>query len=53
MIHRFRAKLPAYDTSLTSFFLPPSSPGPIGGERVSSEDQKPGPGGFWDVPVRG
>lgn len=33
--------------------LPPSSPGPTGGEWISSEDQKPGPGGFWDVPVRG
>lgn len=30
-----------------------TSSGPGGGERLPSEDQQPGPGGFWDVPVCG
>lgn len=37
------------------FFWPnlKTSSGPGGGERLPSEDQQPGPGGFWDVPVCG
>lgn len=40
---------------LRFFFWPnlKTSSGPGGGERLPSEDQQPGPGGFWDVPVCG